>query len=57
MHESPDASGSGNSLTPLSRIYLAHFTAFSSLVAVLLPLLLHAALGAGEPGHGNDADQ
>src|SRR5215208_2737146 len=42
MVSSPDAGGSGNSLTPLSRMHLANFTAFSRLVAFVLPPLLPA---------------
>jgi hypothetical protein len=37
---SPDASGSGNALTPLARMHSANFTAFLCAVAVLLPPLV-----------------
>jgi hypothetical protein len=40
MVNSPDASGSGNALTPLFRMHSANFTAFSCVAAVLLPPLL-----------------
>ena len=47
----PDALGSGNLLTPLSRMHWENFTACSRLVAVLLvPLLpVPVAAGAFEP--------
>jgi hypothetical protein len=41
---SPDAFGSGNSLTPLSRMHSANFTVLSRLVAFLLPPLLAVAV-------------
>ena len=46
----PDASGSGNSLTPLSRMHSANFTAFSTLVAVLAPPLLPEPVATGAFG-------
>ena len=33
----PDASGSGNALTPLARMHWANLTAFARLAALLLP--------------------
>jgi hypothetical protein len=36
MVSAPDASGSGNSLTPLSRMHSANFTAFSCVAVLLL---------------------
>ena len=38
MLNSPDVFGSGNLLTPLTRMHSANFTAFSRVVEVLLPL-------------------
>ena len=36
MVSSPDATGSGNTLTPLSRMHSANFTAFSCVAVLLL---------------------
>jgi hypothetical protein len=45
MVNAPDASGSGKSLTPFSRMHSENFTAFSRVVAApLLPLLPVPAL-------------
>ena len=41
---SPDASGSGNALTPLSRMHSANFTAFSCVEAVALTALVAVLL-------------
>ena len=38
MVNAPDASGSGNPLTPLARMPSANFTAFSCVAAVLSPV-------------------
>src|SRR5579863_6895410 len=45
----PDASGSGNWLTPLARMHWENFTACARLAAVLLPPLLPAPVAAGVP--------
>jgi hypothetical protein len=52
---SPDASGSGNSLTPFSRMHSANFTAFSWLAAFVLPALPFSA-GALETAHADQGD-
>jgi hypothetical protein len=40
MVSAPDASGSGNALTPLSRMHWANFIALSRLAAVVLAVLV-----------------
>ena len=46
MVSAPDASGSGNPLTPLARMHAANFTAFARVVDA--PLTLLRALPAVE---------